>query len=92
MKIIKLFKSANEHKNLQKAEKIIPPPPIIYDRNNVTIQEFRKYVQYLAKYNINKTFFEPDRFITEEERAEQNAFREKVHNFAINGTDYIFYC
>lgn len=92
MKVIKIFKSINKPQSLQRTEKIIPPPPINYDRKNVTIQEFREYVQYLAKYKINKTFLEPDRFITESEREELKSFREKVHNLAVNGIDQLFYC
>lgn len=70
-----------------------------YDSRNATIEEFRNYVQYLAKNNINRTFYEPERLVTEEERKlklkkeeELKPFREFVHNLAKNNVNRTFYC
>lgn len=74
-------------------------PALHYDSKNATIEEFRAYVQYLAKNNINKTFYEPERLVTEAERKAQqkkeeelNQYREFVHNLAKNNVNRTFYC
>ena len=68
----------------------IPSCPIDYDPNNVTREEFRQFVRYLAKYGINRTFREPDRFVTEAERAEKKAFSDRVRYLAQNGINTPF--
>lgn len=89
MKITKIMKiiKGTPKKNVKE---VIPPPPIDYDRNNVTREEFQQYVHYLAKYKINKTFREPDRFVTEAERQERKNFREYVHYLAANNINRVF--
>ena len=62
MKILKIFNTSIK----PKTKNLVPP--IIYDRNNVTAEEYRQYVKYLAENKINRTFIEPDRFITQAER------------------------
>ena len=52
-------------------KKEIPPCPIVYDRKNVTVEEYRQYVRWLSENNINRTFYEPDRFVTEADRKRQ---------------------
>lgn len=91
MKILKIFRS-----NIKpKPQKIVPP--IVYDRNNVTMEEFRQYVKYLAENNINRTFIEPDRFITQAEREqlkkrnqELQEYRDFVHFLAENNINRTF--
>jgi hypothetical protein len=91
--ISKIFHSSPKPKPKQ-----VEAPPF-YDSKNATIEEFRTYVHYLAKNNINRTFYEPDRFVTEAERkaqkqkeAELKPFREFVHNLAVNNINRTFYC
>ena len=61
-----------------------------YDHKNVTYDEFRSYINYLAKNNINKTFKEPDRFITEAERTEKRNFEKFLDNLASNSINKTF--
>lgn len=63
-----------------------------YDPNNITIEEFRAYVRYLADNKINKTFIEPVKFITETERAQKKAFEDKIRYLAENNINLTFYC
>ena len=72
-------------------QKVIEAMPN-YDPSNATLEEFRNYVRYLAKNNINKTFREPDRLVTEEERKEMAQFREKVRYLAENNINMTFIC
>ncbi len=65
---------------------------ISYDPNNITGNEFKEFVQYLAKNKINKTFVEPKKFITEAERQELYEFREMVHYLAENKINRTFIC
>ena len=84
MKIFKIFASLFKHNNVQKTKNAIPPCPIKlpYDPNNVTREEFRAFVQYLAKYKLPITFREPDRFITEAERAKKEEYRAFIRSLA----------
>ncbi len=73
--------------------------PIVYDRNNVTAAEFKKYIHWLAENHINKTVQEPDRFVTEAERAilekkktELEEYRNFVRYLAENNINRTFYC
>ena len=94
MKVIsKIFASASSPKSKQ-----VKAPPF-YDSTNTTVEEFRNYVRYLSENNINRTFYEPDRFVTEAEReaqkkkeAELKPFKEFVHNLAKNNINRTFYC
>ena len=90
MKILKIFTSIVSPKRIIQVSNKVPPCPINYDPNNVTRKEYRQFVQYLAKYGINRTFREPDRFVTLEERAELERFRNKVRYLAKNGINQIF--
>ncbi len=91
MKIFKIFNS-----NIKpKTQNLIPP--IIYDRNNVTVDEFKQYVKYLAENKINRTFIEPDKFITQEEREllknkeqELQKYKDFVHYLAKNNINRTF--
>lgn len=94
--ISKIFPSMR--KTASTAQKKTEPAPY-YNSKNATIEEFRAYVQYLAKNNINRTFYEPERLVTAEERkvqqqkeAELKPFREFVHNLAKNNINRTFYC
>lgn len=91
MRIFKIFNSQIK----PQTQNLIPP--IIYDRNNVTINEFKQYVKYLAKNKINRTFIEPDKFITQEEREllnkkkrELQKYRDFVHYLAKNNINRTF--
>ena len=91
MKILNILKSHIKPKISK------PVPPIIYDRNNVTADEFKQYVKYLAENNINKTFWEPDKFITQAERKQKQIkeielqeYRDFVHYFAENNINRTF--
>ena len=84
---------------LKEIKKSIPPCPIVYDRNNVTAEEFKEYVHWLAKNNVNKTFYEPDKFITQAERrvlakreSELEEYRKFIRNLAENNINRTFYC
>lgn len=100
MKITKFISSIfTRQQNINKLEHNIPVPPIIYDRSNVTAEEFRKYIHYLAENKINKIVYEPDRFVTEAEREaakkkyeEVGRYREFVKNLAEAKTNYTFFC
>lgn len=83
MKIFKIRKTPKFQNNT-------PTPPITYDRNNVTAKEFREYIQYLSTNKINKTIQEPDRFVTEAERKEKNAFKKLVNYLAENKINKTF--
>ena len=63
MKILKIFGRLIEPQQTKEIKKIIPPCPIVYDRNNVTAKEFKEYIKWLAENNINLTVQEPDKFI-----------------------------
>ena len=91
--ISKIFQSSPKPKPKQ-----VEAPPF-YDSKNATIEEFRAYVHYLAKNKINRTFYEPERLVTEAEReaqkqkeAELKPFKEFVHNLAKNNINRTFYC
>ena len=97
MKVQKIFQNLFKQKKIESVKNTIPQCPIIYDRNNVTAEEFRQYVQYLSKNKINKNFQEPDRFITQAEREAQNKhkaeideYRDFVHNLAVNNINRTF--
>ena len=75
MKIFKIFNS-----NIKpKTQKLLPP--IIYDRNNVTAEEFRLYVKYLAENKINRTFIEPEKFITQAEREQLKKKEQELQKY-----------
>lgn len=65
---------------------------IDYNPNNITENEFREFVHYLAKNKINKTFVEPQKFITKSERLELQEFRDMVHYLAENKINRTFIC
>ena len=99
MKVIKIFRKLIEPQQTKTTLKKIPTCPIIYDRNNVTAAEFKKYVHWLAENNINRTVQEPDRFVTEAERtalekrkAELDEFRKFVRYLAENNINRTFIC
>ena len=99
MKILKIFRRLAEPQQTKEIKNNIPPCPIIYDRNNVTATEFKKYIHWLAENHINKTVQEPDRFVTEAERAilekkktELEEYRKFVRYLAKNNINRIFYC
>ena len=99
MKVLKIFRRLAEHQQTKTTLKNIPPCPIIYDRNNVTASEFKKYIHWLAENHINKTVHEPDRFVTEVERAilekkklELEEYRNFVRYLAENNINKTFYC
>ena len=99
MKVLKLFHRLAEHQQTKTTVKNIPPCPITYDRNNVTSAEFKEYIHWLAENNINKTIQEPDRFVTEAERAilekkklELEKYRNFVKYLAENKINRTFYC
>jgi len=91
MKIYKIFQNLFLHNRVQKTEKSIPTCPITYNRKNVTAGEFKKYINWLAENNINKTFHEPDRFVTEAERKNMDEFKKQINYLAQNniGTTFI---
>ena len=98
MKIFKIFNNLLKTQTKVQNHKKIPNHPIIYDRTNVTKEEFSQYVKYLAENNINKTFIEPDRFITQAEKKQQQIrekelqeYREFVHNLAKNNINRTFW-
>ena len=64
--------------------------PIVYDRNNVTAAEFKKYIHWLAENGINKTFKEPDRFVSEAERKSSQEYQNFVGYLAINNINKTF--
>ena len=92
MKVLKIFRRLAEHQQTKTTLKNIPPCPIIYDRNNVTASEFKKYIHWLAENHINRTVQEPDRFVTEAERAELEEYRNFVRYLAENNINKTFYC
>lgn len=99
MKILKIFRKLVEPQEIKKIQKNIPPCPIIYDRNNVTAEEFKKYIHWLSENHINKTVIEPDRFVTEAERAiiekkklELEKYRNFIKYLAENKINRTFYC
>lgn len=63
-----------------------------YDPNNATLKEFQNYVRSLAKNDTNKTFYEPKRLVTEEERKEMAQFRKRVRYLAENNVNLTFIC
>ena len=98
MKILKIFRRFAEPQQAKKVKRI-PPCPIVYDRNNVTASEFKRYVHWLAENNVSRTFQEPDRFLTRAEReafdkkeAELNEYRKFVRYLAENNINRTFYC
>ena len=99
MKILKIFRKLVEPQQSKSTIKNISPFPIVYDRNNVTAAEFKKYIHWLAENNINRTVREPDRFVTETERAilekkklELEEYRNFVRYLAENNINRTFYC
>ncbi len=64
--------------------------PIVYDRNNVTAAEFKKYISWLAENGINKTFQEPDRFVTVAERKSAQEYKNYVNYLAQNNINKTF--
>ncbi len=99
MRIGKVFRNLFQTKKLDDIKKTIPPCPVIYDRNNVTSEEFREYVHWLAQNGVNRTFYEPDKFITKAERetlkkrnAELEEYRKFVRNLSENNINRTFYC
>ena len=91
--ISKIFKPTPQ----LKAKTVEVPPS--YDSKNATLDEFKAYVHYLAKNNINRTFYEPERLVTEAERKAQKQkeeelkpFRKFVHHLAENNINRTFYC
>lgn len=99
MKVIKIFRRLFKHQQTNTTIKNIPPCPIIYDRNNVTAAEFKEYIHWLAENNINRTIQEPDRFVTESERAilgkkklELEEYRNFVRYLSENNINRTFYC
>ena len=74
-------------------------PKWLYDRSNVTAAEFKKYIHWLAENHINRTIQEPDRFVTEAERAtmekrklELEEYRNFARYLAENNINRTFYC
>lgn len=65
---------------------------INYNPKDITREEFQEFVHYLAENKINKTFVEPQKFITETERQELQTFRERVHYLAKNKINLTFIC
>ena len=99
MKVLKIFRRLAKHQQTKTTTKNISPCPIIYDRNNVTATEFKKYIHWLAENHINRTVQEPDRFVTEAERAilekrklELEEYRNFVRYLAENNINRTFYC
>lgn len=98
MKICKIIGKIFQTKPIKNVEKTTSPCPIAYNRNNVTAEEFKKYVHWLASNKINKTFYEPDKFITQEERKAQKKqveleeYKKFVQNLAKNNINRTFYC
>ena len=68
MKIHKVFQKLFQPKQIKGVKNSTPLCPIVYDRSNITANEFKLYVHWLAENNINKTFLEPDKFISKSER------------------------
>lgn len=92
MKIRKIFSNLFAPVQHKPKTKVLPPPIAKYDPNNVTAEEFKAYVHYLAKNKINERFIEPTKFTTEAERAETKKFEDYVHYLAENKINRIFYC
>lgn len=99
MKVLKIFRRLAEQQQTKATVKNIPPCPIIYDRNNVSAEEFKKYIHWLAENHINRTVHEPDRFVTEAERtilekkkSELEEYRNFVRYLAENNINRTFYC
>ena len=99
MKILKIFSRLIEQQQTKGLKKNISPCPIIYDRNNVTASEFKEYIHWLAENGINRTVHEPDRFVSETERAtlekrklELSEYRNYVRYLAENNINRTFYC
>lgn len=99
MKIGKVFHKFFQTMQLNKVKKSIPPCPIVYNRNNVTSEEFREYVHWLSQNEINKTFYEPDKFITQIERmalekrkAKLKEYQKFIKNLSDNNINKTFYC
>ncbi len=80
MKVLKIF-SGLLKPNRTKVIKNIPPCPIIYDRNNVTEAEFKKYIHWLAENHIDRTVQEPDRFVTKIEKAILEKKKQKFEEY-----------
>ena len=81
MKILNIFKPQI------KPKKFNPVSPVIYDRNNVTANEFKQYVRYLSENRINRSFREPDKFVTEDERKQQQLKEKKLKEYR----DFVHY-
>ena len=81
----------NFHGNL-KFKKDVISHLIDYNPNNITKEEFKEFVHYLSKNKIDKTFVEPEKFITETERQKLQEFRNMVHYLAENKINKTFIC
>ena len=99
MKICKIIGKIFQTKPIENVEKATSPCPVVYNRNNVTSEEFKKFVHWLATNKINKTFYEPDKFVTQAERKAQEKrqvkleeYRKFVQYLAKNNIDKTFYC
>ena len=99
MKVVKIFHRLFGHQQPKTTHKNIPSCPIIYDKSNVTAEEFKKYIHWLAENDINRTVQEPDGFITKTERAIMEKKKQKLENYrnflrnlAENEINRTFYC
>ena len=89
MKITKIFSSIFSTKNTKKTKDLVPP--IAYNPRNVTRDEFKSYIKYLAENNINRTIYEPEKFITTTKRLEQQAYKNFVKKLADSKSNLTFY-
>ena len=93
MKVLKVFRSIFQQKTIKEPPKTIPPCPISsYDPDNVTLEEFQKYIHWLSKYGIRRTFREPQKFVTEDERKELEEFKKRIHYLSKNEIGCPFIC
>ena len=92
MKIYKIFQNLFLHNQVLKSEKSIPHCSITYDRNNITAEEFKRYINWLAENNINRTFYEPERFVSKAEKNTLDKFKKHIAYLAKNNIDKTFYC
>ena len=99
MKLKKVFLNLFNPQKVLNKQKIIPPCPIQYDRNNVTESEFKNYIHWLAENKINRVVIEPDRFVAEAERElsakknlETEKFRKFVRYLSENNINMNFWC
>lgn len=100
MKINRVFHKIFQSKSLCECKKVIPPSPIVtYNPSNVTAEEFKAYINWLASNGINKTIIEPDRYVTKMERKllekqknEHLEFRKFLSFLSENNINRTFYC